>query len=263
MSVINRAHNMVSFINNGGSDMGRGGFYPTRRSFVLSIAALVSAPSLAFGASAEFPFSEEYSFAREQIEKHNLGDKKPSDASMRIAEEILENLRTTNPYETMKSLMNCKMKSAEGLFYSQRWPKDYNPVIETMFENIGYHQDSKNDCDAWCAAAVSYCLFRCNRKFPRNAPATALAYLHWGDEVNNPTQGDICVFRTKGGGHVGFYVESLGGNEFSVMGGNQDQSNPDSTRCGQRKPVPLSRITIEPYSMKKGGYPELVGFRRG
>ena len=82
----------------------------------------------------------------------------------------------------------------------------------------------------WCAAFVNMVLLE--NDLPQSStvslfPLTARSFLKWGDEVDEPQQGDIIVFKRgePWQGHVGFYVNSkvLNGQlVYYVLGGNQD-----------------------------------------
>ena len=83
----------------------------------------------------------------------------------------------------------------------------------------------------WCAAFVNMVLLE--NGLPRsssvsNYPLTARSFLRWGEEVEEPKQGDVLVFERGNSswqGHVAFYVdEKIIDNKlyYSVLGGNQD-----------------------------------------
>ena len=85
----------------------------------------------------------------------------------------------------------------------------------------------------WCAAFVNTILLE--NDIPTSAevspyPLMARSFLSWGEEVEEPKQGDILVFeRGESGwqGHVGFYVSTKkvnGETYYNVLGGNQSNS---------------------------------------
>lgn len=94
--------------------------------------------------------------------------------------------------------------------------KDNNSKI------IDYHSVTSlqaiDDETPWCASFVSWCLEMAQVKSAKSA--RALDYANFGEPLETPRVGAICVFSRTGGGHVGFFAEEKE-NEILVLGGNQ------------------------------------------
>ena len=102
----------------------------------------------------------------------------------------------------------------------------------------------------WCAAFINMVLLE--NGLPQsstvsNYPLTARSFLLWGEEAEEPKQGDILVFERNNSnwqGHVAFYVDTkIIDNRvyYSVIGGNQDDKvsiklYPESKILGIRRP---------------------------
>jgi uncharacterized protein (TIGR02594 family) len=78
------------------------------------------------------------------------------------------------------------------------------------------------DSTPWCGLFVACCLKRAGWQPVRN-PLWALNWTRFGLAADEPSLGDVLVFRRPGGGHVGFYVgeDDLA---FHVLGGNQSDA---------------------------------------
>jgi uncharacterized protein (TIGR02594 family) len=85
----------------------------------------------------------------------------------------------------------------------------------------------------WCAAFVNMVLLQ--ELLPTSHtvsehPLMARSFLKWGDEVSEPKQGDIVVFKRGNSGwqgHVAFYVNTVIIEKveyYNVIGGNQSDS---------------------------------------
>jgi uncharacterized protein (TIGR02594 family) len=87
---------------------------------------------------------------------------------------------------------------------------------------IKYHQSTwlkaTEDSVAWCAAFVSHCLEASGIKSQRSPRAKD--YLLYGDKLEKPKLGCICVFSRDGGGHVGFWLGETA-DSIKLLGGNQ------------------------------------------
>jgi len=79
----------------------------------------------------------------------------------------------------------------------------------------------RDDATPWCGLFAAHCLGATlpDEPLPAN-PLSALAWSGFGKAIPAGTLGAVCVFRRKGGGHVGFYA---GEDETAihVLGGNQ------------------------------------------
>lgn len=82
----------------------------------------------------------------------------------------------------------------------------------------------------WCAAFVNMVLLENDLPTSESVspyPLTARSFLKWGEEVTEPAQGDILIFKRGNSGwqgHVAFYVSSVYFDNrlyYYVLGGNQ------------------------------------------
>lgn len=77
-----------------------------------------------------------------------------------------------------------------------------------------------DDETAWCGVYVAHCFKSTGHVIPK-AWYRALAWLDWGQRIDNPVVGCVVVFSRKGGGHVGFVVGKNRNGNLMVLGGNQ------------------------------------------
>jgi hypothetical protein len=143
--------------------------------------------------------------------------------------------------------------------FAREWPVRANPLIFQFFTST--QTTPKGDVTAWCAAFVNWCLLRAHAKtsdeiglspnfyikkgkpFPTENlarhstnSASSGSFRCW-DKIDQPTRGDIAVFkdagtdnltpRCLGSGHVAFFVKIPSAGVVQVLGGNQSQ--PGST----------------------------------
>ena len=80
-----------------------------------------------------------------------------------------------------------------------------------------------DDETAWCGTFIAHCLKSTGHIVPK-AWYRALAWLDWGQRIDNPVVGCIVVFSRKGGGHVGFVVGKNRNGNLMVLGGNQSDA---------------------------------------
>jgi len=101
-----------------------------------------------------------------------------------------------------------------------------NPMIEGLWDEIGYNGSNFADSTAWCAVFVGAILKRSNLTFKKTA--SSQAYAGHGLAVaslDDARIGDIVVFYRKGTssglGHVGFYAGTHTSTHVNILGGNQ------------------------------------------
>jgi uncharacterized protein (TIGR02594 family) len=104
-----------------------------------------------------------------------------------------------------------------------------NPVIEEYYNyaRVDNADSPHRDEVPWCAAFVCWALEKCGRGSTNSLMARS--FEKWGISVeDNPLPGDIVVFyrgeRSKGFGHVGFFVGFDKHGQILVLGGNQNDS---------------------------------------
>jgi uncharacterized protein (TIGR02594 family) len=121
------------------------------------------------------------------------------------------------------------------------------PAIVQYFAEAG-HPGTTDDGVPWCAAFVGACLARSDLK--PTGSLRARSYLEWGNPLDGPRVGAVCVLKrgaSETAGHVGFVI---GWTEAHVhlLGGNQaDSVNTQSFRrddvLGFRwPPVPAAAV---------------------
>jgi uncharacterized protein (TIGR02594 family) len=119
--------------------------------------------------------------------------------------------------------------------------KKHAARILKMFRAVG-HPEVKDDETAWCAAAVGTWLSESGQ--PHTSALNARSYLQWGKPTDNPTRGDVVIFKRGNStwqGHVALFLGQEGGRVW-VIGGNQSNavtvdSYPASSVLGYRTPV--------------------------
>ncbi|MCJ2050882.1 TIGR02594 family protein [Methylobacterium sp. J-070] len=101
-----------------------------------------------------------------------------------------------------------------------------NPTILAWARTLGgfaarFYRD---DATPWCGLFAAHCIGATlpDEPLPAN-PLSALAWAAFGTPLPTGRDGAICVFRRKGGGHVGFYAGE-DAEAFHVLGGNQRDS---------------------------------------
>jgi uncharacterized protein (TIGR02594 family) len=148
------------------------------------------------------------------------------------ANRIAVSMPRDKALEIMQRLSEIRQVGTTGELFNTRWKTIANPLIVRFFHDIGYKKTRyPGDCTPWCAATASWCLQRAGLPIPAN-PASSQGFLNYGNRVDNPKPGDICVFSDIDDfsvGHVGYFV-SKDGDLLSVLGGNQ--SGDSVTNCG-------------------------------
>lgn len=90
---------------------------------------------------------------------------------------------------------------------------------------VDYHRStslpaplSSNDETHWCSSFVNWSMERAG--FEGTNSAWARSWETWGLPLDIPRRGCIAVYTRPGGGHVAFYIETVGG-KVKHLGGNQ------------------------------------------
>ncbi len=139
------------------------------------------------------------------------------------ATRIASLMPSDNHYRAMKSLSEITETGSTGEAFNSRWKKVANPLIVLFFHEIGYtEKQMPDDCTPWCAATVAWCLKRTGMSIPSN-PALVRSYLHYGNRVDDPMPGDLCIFSGVNNvslGHMGVYVSHVR-DKVRILGGNQ------------------------------------------
>lgn len=109
------------------------------------------------------------------------------------------------------------------------WKDGSNPVVEKYYDYATEKNTNSPHTDdvPWCSAFVCWVLEKCGRQSTNSLMARS--YERWGISVRqNPLPGDIIVFyrsaRSKGLGHVGFFIGFDKNGMVLVLGGNQNDS---------------------------------------
>jgi uncharacterized protein (TIGR02594 family) len=116
------------------------------------------------------------------------------------------------------------IKTAFDELGTKEWKIGSNPEVEK------YHDAAKlswaNDDIAWCASFIAYCYKKSGIDFNSvKNPASSLAWLKFGYEVNKPLYGSIAIKKRKGKGkgHITFVVGSSKDMKYIYcLGGNQN-----------------------------------------
>lgn len=78
---------------------------------------------------------------------------------------------------------------------------------------------ASEDETPWCSAFVNWCMTRAGVK--GTGSAAARSWLSWGHPLEEPRRGCVAVLSRDGGGHVGFYLRTVG-SQIHLFGGNQN-----------------------------------------
>ena len=96
-----------------------------------------------------------------------------------------------------------------------------NPwILNLWFKFVPWLGKPDDSAVPWCGTFIAHCLKNTGHVVPK-AWYRALAWLDWGQRIENPVVGCIVVFSRKGGGHVGFVVGKNRNGNLMVLGGNQ------------------------------------------
>ncbi len=77
---------------------------------------------------------------------------------------------------------------------------------------------ASNDETPWCSAFVNWCMIEAGVK--GTGSAAARSWLSWGEPIDEPVRGCVTVLSRGTGGHVGFYLRTVG-DKLHLLGGNQ------------------------------------------
>lgn len=80
---------------------------------------------------------------------------------------------------------------------------------------------ASDDETPWCSAFVNWCLEQAGLK--GTGSAAARSWLSWGQSLTVPRRGCIVVLSRDGGGHVAFYLRTVG-SQLHLLGGNQNNA---------------------------------------
>ncbi|NOS75844.1 MAG: CHAP domain-containing protein [Methyloglobulus sp.] len=192
------------------------------------------------------------------FDEQGLGVVSAGKDEIALAKNILSKAPTTNPLDVMNFLANINQKNSSGELYNERWADVGNPVIVKFFHDVGYKQEKfpNSDCTPWCAATLSWCLYRSRRTFAKD-PVSSQSYLEYGIKTKDPKEGDIVVFTDTSDnsrGHVGLFLKNDNDNVI-VLGGNQAQEYKSKTNCGKDYPNnKIRKSSIYKNSNKDKGY---------
>jgi uncharacterized protein (TIGR02594 family) len=157
----------------------------------------------------------------------------PLEQDMDAAVRIADALPMDDPYAAMLALSKLTEKGTTGELFNSRWQSVANPLIVKFFHELKYNKTPyPGDCTPWCAATLSWCLQRAKYSIP-HVPASSQSFSSYGTPVDEPKQGDICVFGDVGDGahgHVAFFVQDAGNDLIEILGANQGGGAP--TNCG-------------------------------
>jgi len=109
-----------------------------------------------------------------------------------------------------------------------------NPLIDALWDEIGYEHERYSDGTAWCAvfmgailkrSGLQYLVTSLARNYESYGTKVEGATIH--DQLNNAVRGDIVTMyrqgEASGYGHVGFYVSHTS-TRVSLLGGNQSDT---------------------------------------
>ena len=182
------------------------------------------------------------------------------------ADRIISGLPQNSYADTMAGIMNLKDVSdthSPHERFNQRWARYGNPLIVRFWEQIGY-PPRVDDCEAWCATSLSWCLKRDGRPLP-DAPDSSHSFLTYGQPTADPVPGDLCVFidvGDAGRGHVAIFrgFASPDRKIVRILGGNQGSAGGTNCPGGQGQSLvkeEIAPLTSQPHWRKTFG-----GFRR-
>lgn len=94
-----------------------------------------------------------------------------------------------------------------------------NPRIVEYLKATNLEQRYLHDQTYWCAAFANWVFDEAH--LPKTNLASARSFLNWGQEIKDPKEGDLVVFKRGEGGHVGF-IHRLNTFTISTLGGNEN-----------------------------------------
>lgn len=178
------------------------------------------------------------------LPEERLGTKRPLKAEEKIALDIIGKApQGSTPYDVARYFLAV----ADGKYgeewkpYVKAWPERWNPVIVDFFQATDLKP--AGDETSWCAAFVNWC-FQQSANGVATHSASSGSFRCFGTQTDNPTQGDVVVFKHVGDdapcighGHVGFFVKDYG-DKIEVLGGNQIEGHERSHMISSK---PLSK----------------------
>jgi uncharacterized protein (TIGR02594 family) len=147
-----------------------------------------------------------------------------------MIKKAIEKIKNLTGRPKKEKCMNYKiLQMAASQIGVLEWKDGSNPVIEKYYD---YATDDNSDSPhkddvPWCSAFVCWVLEKCGRQSTNSLMARS--YERWGVSVKqNPLPGDIVTFyrgeKSKGFGHVGFFVGFDSKGHVIVLGGNQNDA---------------------------------------
>lgn len=95
-----------------------------------------------------------------------------------------------------------------------------NPRVLEYLRTTSLPETMRSDDETpWCSAFVNWCVTRAGLK--GTGSAAARSWLTWGQSLEVPRRGCVVVLSRDGGGHVGFYLRTVG-SSLHLFGGNQN-----------------------------------------
>jgi uncharacterized protein (TIGR02594 family) len=94
-------------------------------------------------------------------------------------------------------------------------------VVEYLRTTTLPDELASQDETPWCSAFVNWCVTHAALK--GTGSAAARSWLSWGQPLDKPRRGCIAVLSRDGGGHVGFYLRTVG-TQIHLLGGNQNNA---------------------------------------
>ncbi|QXQ06947.1 CHAP domain-containing protein [Sphingosinicellaceae bacterium] len=223
---------------------------------------LISKRQIVIGATAAtlFPSATVFGQERRDFFGQSVGIKgtlptDPKDTA--LVPEVLALIPKGDYMATMLALArldkNPKAPSnSVGEPWNRRWAKHANPLLVRIWHDMGYI--ITNDCTAWCAVTLSWCLERGGITPPKHRESSQ-AFLKFGTPVTTPQRGDICVFTNYGDadhGHVTIFEAMTAGHKsLQVVGANQDISS-SVTNCPGN--LGTNAIDERPMALKTSGH---------
>lgn len=101
--------------------------------------------------------------------------------------------------------------------------EENNPRIIEYHDATSLHADLESV--SWCSSWMNWVMKKAGIK--GTLSAAARSWLNWGEKVDTPQYGDVCIFSRGNNpvqGHVALYVGPDGPDRIKVLGGNQNDS---------------------------------------
>ena len=207
-----------------------------------------SEPTVQFQEGVPVPTIDELVAAASAL----TGTDSPLIAEVRTADTILANLASEGaanndtPYRLAQRFWDLHAGKYNTLvqpslsLYAEEWPVRANPLIVRFFDATQIRVP-EGDQTAWCAAFINWVLQArltgTDIRYPPTLSAGSQSFRTWGEQTDNPVEGDIVVFKNTAPGeewrgHVGFFVAfNEDRTKVLVLGGNQRPG--DRTNTGE------------------------------